>query len=65
MYIPDDYKLSKLATAIENVDNIFNDMLDNDNYSVEEDCKLAGNLIIARDKLLTTLTYFNIRKRIV
>ena len=64
MYIPTDIELAKLATAAENIEAVFHNMLNSEDYSPEEDCELATKLILADDKIITTLTYFNIRKRL-
>lgn len=62
MYIPTDIELVKLATAAENIEAVFYNMLNSEDYSVEEDCELATKLISAEDKIITALHYFNIRK---
>lgn len=62
MYIPTDIELVKLATAAENVEAMLHNMLNNEDYSVEEDCELATKLFSANDKIITALHYFNIRK---
>lgn len=62
MYIPTDIELVKLATAAENVESMLHNMLNNEDYSVEEDCELATKLFSANDKIITALHYFNIRK---
>ena len=38
MYIPNDFELVKLATAIENIEDFLNKMLNDENYTVENDC---------------------------
>ena len=65
MYIPTDNELAKLAVAAENTEAVLHNMLDSENYSVEEDCELATKLLLANDKIITALCYFNIRKRTV
>ena len=65
MYIPNDIELAKLTTATENVETVLHNMLNSKDYSVEEDCELATKLLLANDKIITALTYFNIRKRTV
>lgn len=62
MYIPNDDELAKLATAIENIKHFLYVMLNDENYTVENDCELATKILIANDKLLTALSHFNIRK---
>lgn len=64
MYIPNDYELVKLAIAIQKLEEFINKMLEDTNYTTEEDCVLATNIISANSKLLTTLGYFNMRKGI-
>ena len=64
MYIPNDFELVKLATAIENIEDFLNKMLNDENYTVENDCELALKILFSNDKLHTALKYFNIRKRL-
>lgn len=65
MYTPTDIELAKLATATENIEAVLHNMLNSEDYSVEEDCELATKLILANDKIITALTYFNIRKGLI
>lgn len=65
MYIPTDVELAKLVTAAENVEAVLYNMLDSEDYSVEEDCELATKLLLARHKITTALSYCNIRKGLI
>ena len=62
MYIPNDFELVKLATAIENIEDFLNKMLNDEDYTVENDCELASKILFANDRLHTVLSHFNIRK---
>ena len=65
MYIPTNIELAKLATAAENIEAVLHNMLNSEDYSVEEDCELATKLFSADDKIITALCYFNIRKGLI